>query len=57
MRATQNISNGDSHWVGRMKISWQKVNESLTEQLALYIPETDKIEDLLKLVIFISEVS
>lgn len=57
MRATENISNEDSHWADRMKVSWQKVNESLTEQLAPYIPETDKIEDLLKLAIFISKVS
>jgi len=57
MTATQSLSNEDSHWADRMKVSWQKVSESLTERLALCIPETDKLGDLLKLVIFISKVS
>lgn len=27
MRAIQNISNEDSHWAERKKVSWQKVSE------------------------------
>lgn len=57
LRAIQNISNEDSHWADRRKVSWQKVSDSLTERLALCILETDKTGDLLKLVIFISKVS
>lgn len=57
VRAVRNASNEDSHGAGRMKGSCQNLSESLTERLALCIPGTDKIGDLLKLVIFTSKVS